>query len=327
MDHLVRGRWIALALNIRPGAMFVLPALLLWGGWIFRGQGKFSYKFFLWGSAIILFVFYANNKMIDFVAGPSGVAFENFSWAFYGLAAGGRSWRYVFEAQPNAKDSAEIYRLAFELIRNNPSLIISGALFYWKMFFSSTWYNAYAFVAGENYLVNEIARWGMYILSALGIFKWFRNFRDATASLAVLGALGVLASVPFVPPTDAYRVRLYAATIPFFILLPGMGLSFLQEKMPVNFLKPHLKSTPGNFPLTTISGISCRSHPRCSDIHKNDRRASHPARNCLPAQYRYLLCKLRQRHLDQYPPGKRSIPRLDARLSHQRLPPQCAQPP
>ncbi|MBK7451177.1 MAG: hypothetical protein IPJ47_17935 [Anaerolineales bacterium] len=40
---------IALALNIRPGAMFVLPALLLWGGWIFRGQGKFSYKFFLWG--------------------------------------------------------------------------------------------------------------------------------------------------------------------------------------------------------------------------------------------------------------------------------------
>lgn len=40
----------------------------------------------------------------------------------------------------------------------------------------------------------------------------------------------------------------------------------------------------------------------------------HPARNCLPAQYRYLLCKLRQRHLDQYPPGKRSIPRLDARL-------------
>lgn len=244
---------IALALNIRPGAMFVLPALLLWGGWIFRGQGKFSYKFFLWGSAIILFVFYANNKMIDFVAGPSGVAFENFSWAFYGLAAGGRSWRYVFEAQPNAKDSAEIYRLAFELIRNNPSLIISGALFYWKMFFSSTWYNAYAFVAGENYLVNEIARWGMYILSALGIFKWFRNFRDATASLAVLGALGVLASVPFVPPTDAYRVRLYAATIPFFILLPGMGLSFLQEKMPVNFLKPHLKSTPGNFPLATIS--------------------------------------------------------------------------
>jgi hypothetical protein len=48
----------------------------------------------------------------------------------------------------------------------------------------------------------------------------------------------VLASVPFVPPTDAYRVRLYAATIPFFVILPGLGLSFLQEKIPLQALKP-----------------------------------------------------------------------------------------
>lgn len=251
---------IALALNVRPGAMFVLPALLLWGGWAFRGHGNFSLKFFGLGAGIVLLVFYANSKMIDFVAGSSGVAFENFAWAFYGLASGGNSWTYIFEAHPELgllKDTEvtpAIYRLAFELILTEPSLIIKGAFFYWRMFFSDSWYNAYSFVAGENYWVNQIARWGTYVLGVLGIFKWLKDRKDAYASLALIAALGVLASVPFVPPTDAYRVRLYAATIPFFILLPGMGLVFLQEKIPTPLLKPNLRNHTEGY-LMPISSV------------------------------------------------------------------------
>lgn len=228
---------LALALNIRPGAMFVLPALLLWGSWVFRGSQKFSLRFLGLGTVIILAAFYTNSRLIDFVAGSSGVPFENFAWAFYGLASGGKSWTYVFEANPQLKLLPEneitptIYRLAFELILSNPFLLVKGALFYWKMFFSNSWYNAYAFVAGDNYWVGEAARWGMYLLNGLGIYKWFKARQDPFSSLAVVTALGVLASVPFVPPTDAYRVRLYAATIPFFALLPGMGLLFLKERL------------------------------------------------------------------------------------------------
>ena len=252
---------IALALNIRPGAMFVLPALLLWGGWIFRGEKRFSLKFFGIGALLIICVFYANNRMIDFVAGPNGVAFENFAWAFYGLSSGGKSWTYIFEAHPELKllqdteVTPAIYRLAFEQILNNPLLIIKGSLFYWKMFFSSSWYNAYAFVAGESYWVNELARWGMYVLGILGVAKLYKDRKDPFASLAVVTALGVLASVPFVPPTDAYRVRLYAATIPFFILLPGMGLFFLQEKISLRFLKPNLIVSPENYSSPTFTVI------------------------------------------------------------------------
>lgn len=252
----------AMALNIRPGAMFVLPALLLWGGWVFRGSRKFSLRFLGLGSAIVLAAFYANSRLIDFVAGSSGVPFENFAWAFYGLASGGNSWVYVFEANPQLRLLPEneitptIYKLAFELILSNPLLLVKGAFFYWKMFFSNSWYNAYAFVAGDNYWVNEAARWGMYLLSGLGIYKWFKSRQDPYASLAVVTALGVLASVPFVPPTDAYRVRLYAATIPFFALLPGMGLSFLKEK----FLKSSTSldselPTPGKYLTPVFSSV------------------------------------------------------------------------
>lgn len=228
---------IALALNIRPGAMFVLPALLVWGGWVFRGQRKFSIKFFALGIVLVALTFYANKLMIDVLSGSKGVPFENFAWAFYGLASGGNSWTYVFQAHPELSllDSSEvtpaIYKLAFELILAEPSLLVKGALFYWRMFFSNTWYNAYSFVAGENYWVNETARWGMYLLGGFGIFKWLRDRQDPFASLSLIAALGVLVSVPFVPPTDAYRVRLYAATIPFFALLPTIGLSFLVSKI------------------------------------------------------------------------------------------------
>lgn len=253
---------LALALNIRPGAMFVLPALLLWGGWVFRGSRKFSLRFLGLGTAIIVAVFYANSRLIDFVAGSSGVPFENFAWAFYGLASGGKSWTYVFEANPQLsllpdnEVAPTIYKLAFELILSNPLLLVKGALFYWKMFFSDSWYNAYAFVAGDNYWVSEAARWGMYLLSGLGIYKWFKSRQDHYASLAVATALGVLASVPFVPPTDAYRVRLYAATIPFFVLLPGIGLSFLKEK----FLKSSISSdselpAPGKYLTPVFSSV------------------------------------------------------------------------
>lgn len=250
---------IALALNIRPGAMFVLPALLLWGGLAFRGQGKFSFKLFGLGAAVILLVFYANSRMIDFVSNSGGVAFENFAWAFYGLASGGNSWTYVFEANPqlallNDKEvTPAIYKLAFELIRTQPELIVKGALFYWRMFFSNTWYNAYAFVAGDNYWVNLAARWGMYLLNGLGIYKWFMDRKNPYTSLALLTALGVLASVPFVPPTDAYRVRLYAATIPFFVLLPGMGLAYLIDKIPAQFFKPQPESSQNQSPVAIFS--------------------------------------------------------------------------
>lgn len=252
---------IALALNIRPGAMFVLVALLLWGGRVFRGQGVFSLKFFALGAGITLLVFYLNSRMIDFVAGPSGVAFENFAWAFYGLASGGNSWTYVFEAHPELsllKDTEvtpAIYRLAFELILNQPSLIIKGAFFYWRMFFSDSWYNAYSFVAGENYWINQIARWGIYFLGGLGIIKWIKDRSDIYTGLAIATALGVLASVPFVPPTDAYRVRLYAATIPFFILLPGMGLVFLKGQIPTRFLKPSLEEHTEGYSISASSAI------------------------------------------------------------------------
>lgn len=232
----------ALALNIRPGAMFILPFLLVWTSWAFKNRGEFiSKRVFLLGAGVIVIGFAVNFLLIKLLSDPSGTAFSNFSWAVYGLASGGNSYAYVFQVHPELKQlhdpqqSRAIYKLALDIIVQNPSLIIKGSFYYWSKFFSNTWYNAFSFISGENATVNTIARWGIYVLSALGIVKWVQKPGDLHNGLAVFAAIGVLVSVPFVPPTDGYRVRLYAATIIAFGLLPCMGIVLI-----VNYLKTHL---------------------------------------------------------------------------------------
>jgi hypothetical protein len=229
---------VAFALNVRPGTMFILPCILLWAGRVFRGaRERISLRVLFFGVGAVLFAFALNSLFIRLLAGPSGTAFSNFSWALYGLASGGNSYTHVFIAHPeflqlrDPQQSRAIYRLALDLILSEPGLAIKGCIYYWSMFFSNSWYNAFSFVGGENYAVNEAARWGMYVLCILGFIKWFSEPDDPHAGLAAVSAIGVLLSVPFVPPTDGYRVRLYAATIIAFGLLPGMGIAFIKERL------------------------------------------------------------------------------------------------
>ena len=234
-----------LALNARAGAFFMLPILILWSGWLLREDKLIPWKIlFISASAVVLgFIF--NLALTRLIAVSNGVPFANFSYTLYGLASGGKSWAYVFEVHPEVLGIQEpektkiIYQLAFELIRANPMQTVQGALFNWKMLFSDSWYNIYAYMGGENWQITAITRWGMYLLCILGIFGWFRNRKDPIQSLVMAAAIGIFISVPFLPPTDAYRMRPYAASIVIFAALPAMGLIIILnqiKKIPLNIL-------------------------------------------------------------------------------------------
>jgi hypothetical protein len=226
-----------LALNIRPGAMFTLPLMLLWAGWILRrDRERISIRFLVLGTAVIILGFVLNSLFVRLLAGPSGTAFSNFSWALYGLASGGHSFNYVFQQHPelalvqDPEQSRTIYRLALELMIQSPELLAQGIWQRYSMFFSNSWYSAFSFLESENGMVYVITRWTIYILCVLGFVKWLRKPGDPHSGLVALAAVGVLLSVPFVPPTDAYRVRLYAASIVIFGLLPAMGVSLITDR-------------------------------------------------------------------------------------------------
>ena len=239
----------AFALNTRPGTMFILPFMLLWLTWVFRKAGKYiSIGFLLWGIGVIVLSFVLNSFFIRLLAGPSGTAFSNFSWALYGLASGGNSYTYVFEKHPEVfllkdpEQSRTIYRLAIDLVIHSPNLFIQGVVHNWTMFFSQSWYSAFSFLESENGIIYFATRWTIYTLCILGILKWLLKPGDQYSGLVAMAAFGVLASVPFVPPSDAYRVRLYAASIVIFGLLPGMGISLITTRLKLGLLsRPNLE--------------------------------------------------------------------------------------
>ena len=239
------------ALNARPGPFFVLPAILLWGSWYFRDPDKrFSWRFFLLGMGATGCGFALNMVIMRLIGVSSSVPFAQFSYAIYGVASGGNPWSYVFQVHPELLNLSEpektrtIYTLAFELIRNDPTLIVQGALHNWTVFFSDSWYNVFSFVSGENSSINTLARWALYGLSVMGILKWARNIFNPYTSFIIVAVLGVLLSVPLVPPADSYGLRLYAASIMILGLLPSIGLVFLLESLNLHLLsKPSLPPT------------------------------------------------------------------------------------
>jgi len=242
-----------LALNTRAGAFFILPLLILWAGWFMRDKKLISWKIIFISSSAVVMGFAFNLLLTRLIAVPSGVPFANFSYTLYGLASGGKSWAYIFEVHPEVlniqepEQSRRIYQLAFELIRANPLQTIQGALFNWEMLFSDTWYNVYAYIGGENWSLTIIVRWGMYLLSLVGFFSWSQNRKDPINNLVMASAIGLFISVPFLPPTDAYRMRPYAASIIVLGALPAMGLYYFISQIKQYFLNssdsPTISST------------------------------------------------------------------------------------
>jgi hypothetical protein len=253
---------ITVALNARPGAFLILPAILLWGSSLFREPDRrFSWRFFLLGGCAIGAGFVLNFLVIRLIGTSSSVPFAQFSYAVYGLASGGNSWSYVFQVHPELLQLVEpektrtIYHLAFELIRQHPNLIVQGALHNWSLLFSNSWYSLFSFIGGENDFINLLSRWILYILCLLGFIKWSHNIADPYLCFIVAATAGAFLSVPFVPPADSYGMRLYAASIMIFGLLPAMGLVFLLENFKIYALHKPVLHSMNSFALMGLSGL------------------------------------------------------------------------
>jgi hypothetical protein len=234
---------------------------MLWSGWAFReAERRFSLRVLAISAAVVLAGFVVNVILVRILSSPTGVPFANFSYTLYGLASGGHSWHYVFELHPELlrlpadEQSSIIYQMAFDLIRKDPGLLLKGALYNWSMLFSDTWYSAYSFVGGESRIWRNIAQWSIFILCVLGLIRSLQKLDDPLSSLVGISVLGILASVPFLPPTDAYRMRPYAVSMIVFGLLPGLGLLFGMEALKLPFLDKfrHERANPGALLLFTV---------------------------------------------------------------------------
>ncbi len=220
---------LTLALNARAGTFFILPAIILWGAWSFRGAAHFSWRFLISGASVVLLGFILNSILLKTIGSPKGMTFSNFSYTLYGLSVGS-NWTQVMVDYPELNGMSEpelsqkIYALAFETFRANPLGLVISSLRAWQQFIFSDG-NAFSFTW------NNKTSFALQMLSVVALFTCYRQRLDLNASLMLATTLGILASVPFVPPWDADTMRAYAATLPIISALPALGFAFVAEKM------------------------------------------------------------------------------------------------
>ena len=250
---------LTLALNVRAGAFFILPALTLWAGRHWRQTGRFSVATVGLAALLISFGFALNSAALRLV-GEQSAGQGNFSFTLYGLVHGG-DWTLVKQQHPELLrlDEVErhkaIYQLAVAKIAAEPSSLLRGAVRAWAAFFSVR-QGPYSFTlfSLQQSVLNRPAAEATASAGAVSTSIWkaawqnpwkYLQIAAAYASsgllllLAALGFLspqqrqeqallrwswlGILASVPFVPPWDADLMRAYAATLPFILWPAALG--------------------------------------------------------------------------------------------------------
>ena len=224
IKHCVCGIFLlTLALNARAGAFFILPVLILWGAWSFRGTTRFSWRFLLGGTSAVLLGFLLNSILNKIIGAPDAIAFSNFSYTLYGLIVGS-NWTQVLKNYPelsslsDSEAARRIYDLAFEALRANPLGLVTGCLRAWDHFL----FKDYVF----SFISNLKGNFLLQLLSVIALFHCYRQRQEPHNSLLIAATFGILLSVPFAPPWDG-GIRVYAATLPFFSVLPALGFETL----------------------------------------------------------------------------------------------------
>jgi hypothetical protein len=221
---------LTVALIARAGTFLVLPVLAFWSAWFFRGKRALNYPVLALSALAIMAGFLVNSILLKTVVVPDGQAFSNFSTTFYGLTAGGKGWLQIDKDHPEVKSlpaseqANRIYQLGFEEIQKNPGNLIKGVFVTWRDFFRSDDLGAYGFLSGENRQVTMAVRLLLFLLALAGLVLACFRWRQGANTFIIAGFIGIFLSIPFLPPGDADHMRAYAATIPFFALLPAVGL-------------------------------------------------------------------------------------------------------
>jgi len=253
---------LTLALNARAGTFFILPALLLWCGFAFRGKRKFSIPVFSVSALAVALGFALNMLVFKLVADPGGMVFSNFSYTLYGVVAGGKGWMQILIDHPelgqldDVSRSAQTYALVFEAFKAHPFNIVIGVFKNWFDYLMPRGAGAFGFIRG-----NEVLSWANYtyriilsLLAGWGLIIAWKQRKHEPFTLLLWTAAGLFLSVPFVPPNDSNQMRVYAATVTFLMTFSVIGLKSVLElafKLPkVSLQKIEPQSVP-----TMIFGI------------------------------------------------------------------------
>jgi len=126
---------LLVAVSARAGAFFIFPMLVLWIGWVFHGEKKFSLRMAVYALGAVLIGYLLVNSIYARLLGiPPGYSFGNFSYAVYGQVRGGTGWHSAIK-ELGTRNPAVVYHEAWNFFLAHPSsLFIAFAKSYRDFF-------------------------------------------------------------------------------------------------------------------------------------------------------------------------------------------------
>jgi hypothetical protein len=243
---------LVLALSTRAGAFVILPFIALWAGFSFKKTKQYNLKSFAVVSVSIFIVFMMANYVIPRVLTASGnTTFGNFAYTLYGQAKGGAGWHQSIEELQTA-DTTYIMQEAIKLILRYPLGIIIGTVKAFRDFFTPNINGIFNLINTKSIGLNIFFWASNTVLMILGIIYCIRSVRKPIFSLILICLIGLLFSIPFVPPISNGN-RLYAGSIPFFFVIPVIGLMRLIKRNTLNRIEPEIKDGAANMYLRAFS--------------------------------------------------------------------------
>lgn len=224
--------FLTIALNIRPAAYFVLPVLMLWMGWLFRGKRKFHFGWAAIAIAPILAAFLLNSAVQKLYTAPGTPSFFNYGYSLYGQVSGGAGINQFNRDYPGVTDAGEIMRLVWERFKAYPLSLAIGTVKSYYDFFRPWVKGDFSFFAHTGRSSYRVIWW--FIMNALlvaGVYTSIKKYREPLNSFFLACLFGVLISLPFVPPIDSVYGEKYTATIPLFAVSAPLGLAYLLRKI------------------------------------------------------------------------------------------------
>jgi hypothetical protein len=216
---------LSAALTTRAGAMFLLPALLLWLVWVEWPQPwrRRLAVAAMAGLAVttgpLLHFLIVSALGVD--AGNTG---GNYAASLYALSIGSRDWADAYRdfkplfGQGEKAAFEQIYRIAFDNIASRPEVFVGTLWQALLTYFRTLWV----------FLPATLPGWLAPTLSALavvGLLQAMRRARTPWGSLLLLLAAAEVTSAPLI--VDSGGVRVFAASIALRVLLSAIGLATL----------------------------------------------------------------------------------------------------
>lgn len=217
---------LSLALNARAGAFTVFPTLILWA-W-------FNRKTFGWKASVLLIVsialgFVINAQLIKNFGPKNVVAFSNYWFSLYGLAAGYKGYSYIFTIYPEFTYSTNVIPYVVEHILKHPFMLLYGMLMSYKDYFTPNIMFYLMRFRDQQSAISYI----LYLLTFVGIYRLFKERHSLQGSLVLYLFIGVLLSIAVIPTNDGGPRALIAtngvnALVAGLAFMPAAGWKRLQ---------------------------------------------------------------------------------------------------